>query len=667
MTEEPAGDRPPIGRGAKAPKGRKVELSSLSGQDTEPARLISGISELDRVLGGGLVAGSATLLGGDPGIGKSTLLLQAAASMARKELRTVYVSGEEALAQLRMRAARLKLAQAPVELAAETNIADIRKTLESAGDVGLVIIDSIQTMWSPAIEAAPGTVSQVRVSGQELIHYAKANDVAVILVGHVTKDGQIAGPRVLEHMVDTVVYFEGDRGDQFRILRAIKNRFGPAHEIGVFEMREEGLAEVQNPSALFLEARDESVPGAAVFAGIEGTRPVLVEIQALAAPSSLATPRRAIVGWDSARLSMVLAVLEARCGMAFGGRDVFLNVAGGLRINEPAADLAVAAALISSMSGKPLPRQSVVFGEISLSGAVRPVSQSDLRLKEAAKLGFQQAFAPVAGNAAMPVKEIGDLAALSPRWASHQTTRQTTHDRLAIMELLALDYVIFGVLLVSAALSLMRGFVKEVLSITGWIVSSYAALFLGPLVKPFLAPYINIEWVVNAGALLLVFLVVLVLFSFLSNFISSKLRDSGIGMLDRTLGVAFGGLRGAFIVCLAYFVVVLVLPEKDHPDWIRDAKMRPLLQTGIRVMVTLVPMDRLPLNITNIEGTLRNMPEQSLEQLAPALLPELTPDAADDAPNPVENEAQDTQADTGYKQNDRDLMERLIRNTEGVR
>ena len=412
MTEEPAGNLPPIGRGAKAPKGREVELSSLSGRDTEPARLIFGISELDRVLGGGLVAGSATLLGGDPGIGKSTLLLQAAASMARKELRTVYVSGEEALAQLRMRAARLKLAQAPVELAAETNIADIRKTLESTGDVGLVIIDSIQTMWSPAIEAAPGTVSQVRVSGQELIHFAKGNDVAVILVGHVTKDGQIAGPRVLEHMVDTVVYFEGDRGDQFRILRAIKNRFGPAHEIGVFEMCEEGLAEVQNPSALFLEARDESVPGAAVFAGIEGTRPVLVEIQALAAPSSLATPRRAIVGWDNARLSMVLAVLEARCGMAFGGRDVFLNVAGGFRISEPAADLAVAAALISSISGKPLPRQSVVFGEISLSGAVRPVSQSDLRLKEAAKLGFQQAFAPVTDNAAMPVKEIGDLAAL---------------------------------------------------------------------------------------------------------------------------------------------------------------------------------------------------------------------------------------------------------------
>lgn len=412
MTEEPVGDRPPIGRGAKQQKGRKVELSSLTGSDAEPARLTSGISELDRVLGGGFVAGSATLLGGDPGIGKSTLLLQAAASLARKNMRTVYISGEEALAQLRMRAARLKLTDAPVELAAETNIADIRKTLEGTGDIGMVIIDSIQTMWSPAIEAAPGTVSQVRVSGQELIHFAKANGVAVILVGHVTKNGQIAGPRVLEHMVDTVVYFEGDRGDQFRILRAIKNRFGPAHEIGVFEMREEGLAEVKNPSALFLEAREENVPGAAVFAGIEGTRPVLVEIQALAAPSSLATPRRAIVGWDSARLSMVLAVLEARCGMAFGGRDVFLNVAGGLRINEPAADLAVAAALISSMSGKPLPRQSVVFGEISLSGAVRPVSQAELRLKEAAKLGFQKAFAPSADTAAMPVKEIEDLGAL---------------------------------------------------------------------------------------------------------------------------------------------------------------------------------------------------------------------------------------------------------------
>jgi DNA repair protein RadA/Sms len=315
-----------------------------------------------------------------------------------------------------MRAARLGVADAPVELAAETNVADICKTLSGQKDLALVVIDSIQTMWSPAIEAAPGTVSQVRVAGQELIHFAKKNDRRSMLVGHVTKDGQIAGPRVLEHMVDTVIYFEGDRGDQFRILRAIKNRFGPAHEIGVFEMQSEGLVEVQNPSALFLEGRDDNVPGAAVFAGIEGTRPLLVEIQALAAPSSLATPRRAVVGWDSNRLSMVLAVLEARCGLSFAGRDVFLNVAGGLRINEPAADLAVAAALISSLSGTPIPPKSVVFGEISLSGAVRPVTQHGVRLKEAAKLGFEAAYAPPASKtsqgAKMKIKPIEDLASL---------------------------------------------------------------------------------------------------------------------------------------------------------------------------------------------------------------------------------------------------------------
>jgi DNA repair protein RadA/Sms len=271
-------------------------------------------------------------------------------------------------------------------------------------------------MWSPAIEAAPGTVSQVRVSSQELIHFAKNSNAPLVLVGHVTKDGQIAGPRVLEHMVDTVVYFEGDRGDQFRILRAIKNRFGPAHEIGVFEMQAAGLIEVQNPSALFLEGRETDVPGAAVFAGIEGTRPVLVEIQALAAPSSLATPRRAVVGWDANRLSMVLAVLEARCGMSFAGRDVFLNVAGGLRINEPAADLAVAAALISSLSGKPIARDTIVYGELSLSGAVRPVAQNNVRLKEAEKLGFKSAYAPKPGKGdvakGVVLREIDELAAL---------------------------------------------------------------------------------------------------------------------------------------------------------------------------------------------------------------------------------------------------------------
>ena len=416
ISEIAGSSAPPVGRGAKKAKGKSVELAPLAGDDKEPERRKSGIGEFDRVLGGGLVPGSATLIGGDPGIGKSTLLLQAAAAVSKQGGKVIYVSGEEALAQLRMRASRLGLADADVQLASETNVADIIKTLEKQGDLALVVIDSIQTMWSPAIEAAPGTVSQVRVASQELLHFAKNSDAPLVLVGHVTKDGQIAGPRVLEHMVDTVVYFEGDRGDQFRILRAIKNRFGPAHEMGVFEMQGAGLMEVQNPSALFLEGREADVPGAAVFAGIEGTRPVLVEIQALAAPSSLATPRRAVVGWDTNRLSMVLAVLEARCGLSFAGRDVFLNVAGGLRINEPAADLAVAAALISSLSGKPIARDTIVYGELSLSGAVRPVAQNNVRLKEAEKLGFKSAYAPKPGKGDVSknvaLREIEDLAAL---------------------------------------------------------------------------------------------------------------------------------------------------------------------------------------------------------------------------------------------------------------
>ena len=416
ISEIAGSSAPPVGRGAKKAKGKSIELAPLAGDDREPERRKSGIGEFDRVLGGGLVPGSATLIGGDPGIGKSTLLLQAAAAVSKQGGKVIYVSGEEALAQLRMRASRLGLADADVQLASETNVADIIKTLEKQGDLALVVIDSIQTMWSPAIEAAPGTVSQVRVASQELIHFAKNSDAPLVLVGHVTKDGQIAGPRVLEHMVDTVVYFEGDRGDQFRILRAIKNRFGPAHEMGVFEMQGAGLMEVQNPSALFLEGREADVPGAAVFAGIEGTRPVLVEIQALAAPSSLATPRRAVVGWDANRLSMVLAVLEARCGLSFAGRDVFLNVAGGLRINEPAADLAVAAALISSLSGKPIARDTIVYGELSLSGAVRPVAQNNVRLKEAEKLGFKSAYAPKPGKGDVSknvtLREIEDLAAL---------------------------------------------------------------------------------------------------------------------------------------------------------------------------------------------------------------------------------------------------------------
>ena len=328
-----------------AAKGRRIGLSDLRTQETPPPRRTSGMAEFDRVLGGGLVPASATLVGGDPGIGKSTLLLQAAASFARAGAKVVYVSGEEATAQVRMRAQRLGLADSAVMLAAETNLRDILTTLEAEAP-DLAIIDSIQTMWLDTVEAAPGSVSQVRASAHELTTFAKRRGVSVMLVGNVTKEGQIAGPRVVEHMVDTVLYFEGERGHQFRILRSVKNRFGPADEIGVFEMTGAGLAEVANPSALFLSDRDAPAPGAVVFAGMEGTRPVLVEIQALVAPSSLSQPRRAVVGWDGGRLSMILAVLEARAGISFAGLDVYLNIAGGLRISEPAADLAVAAALL---------------------------------------------------------------------------------------------------------------------------------------------------------------------------------------------------------------------------------------------------------------------------------------------------------------------------------
>lgn len=420
LQEEKTNNTPPIGRGAKATKGKAqiIKLTTLTGEMSDPPRSKTGIAEFDRVIGGGFVPGSAVLLGGDPGIGKSTILMQAMAALAQQGKKVIYISGEEAIAQLRMRASRLGLADAPIHLGAETNVADILATLKVDNPPDIVVIDSIQTMWSPSIESAPGTVSQVRAAAQELIHHTKTADTALVLVGHVTKEGQIAGPRVLEHMVDTVVYFEGDRGHHFRILRAVKNRFGPTDEIGVFEMRGSGLAEVANPSALFLEARAENVAGAAVFASLEGTRPLLVEIQALAVTSALATPRRAVVGWDQNRLSMVLAVLEARCGISFAGKDVFLNIAGGLRVQEPAADLAVAAALLSSLSNRALPKNTIAFGEISLSGSVRPVAQTNARLKEAAKLGFTSAFAAVAtsdetpSSASMKVHNMTDLAGL---------------------------------------------------------------------------------------------------------------------------------------------------------------------------------------------------------------------------------------------------------------
>jgi DNA repair protein RadA/Sms len=405
-------------KGVSLPRGQASRLVGLQGETATLARVESGIGELDRALGGGLVPASGVLIGGDPGIGKSTLLLQALAALARRGRRVIYVSGEEAVAQVRLRASRLGLSDAPVLLATETNVSDILATLNEGEVPAVAVIDSVQTIWSPVIESAPGTVSQLKAGAEALIRFAKERGTAIVLVGHVTKEGQIAGPKVIEHMVDTVLYFEGDRGHQFRILRAVKNRFGPTDEIGVFEMSDGGLKEVMNPSRLFMGSDERAAPGSAVFAGIEGTRPLLIEVQALASPSVLGTPRRTVVGWDANRLAMVIAVLETRAGVQIGMRDIYLNVAGGLRVREPAADLAVAAAILSSVSGTIIPHSTAIFGEVALSGAIRPVGQAEARLKEAQKLGLKEAVMAgrleVSGTKGLrvrPVETITDLVA----------------------------------------------------------------------------------------------------------------------------------------------------------------------------------------------------------------------------------------------------------------
>lgn len=410
-------------------KGISLAFTDLSSVCENPPRFLSNITEFDRVCGGGLVAGSVVLVGGDPGIGKSTLLLQVAARLS-KNLGVYYISGEEAINQVRMRAERLKVKDSKVHLAAATSLNDIITSLEGA-KAGVVIIDSIQTMHADSISAAPGSVSQVRFCTQALIRFAKKRNIIVIIVGHVTKEGTIAGPRVLEHMVDAVLYFEGERGHQFRILRGVKNRFGATDEIGVFEMTQEGLQEVSNPSSLFISERDEQISGSAVFAGIEGTRPLLLEVQALVAPSAFGTPRRAVVGWDNNRLAMLLAVLETRCGVNLGNRDVYLNVAGGLRIQEPAADLAVAAALMSALTDQALPKASLFCGEVGLSGEVRGVKHLEARLKEAQKLGFKSAYIPTQGSSKIKTTatkslEVMRLGTLQELASFFNTTSQNT-------------------------------------------------------------------------------------------------------------------------------------------------------------------------------------------------------------------------------------------------
>ena len=373
--------------------GNAQNIEYLTGDLEQTTRTKTPIEELNRVLGGGLVVGAAILIGGDPGIGKSTLLLQLCTSLSNTNFGCLYVTGEESINQIKLRAQRLSISDNKTGLLASTNVEDIISTIDkNKKQLNLVIIDSIQTIASSEFSSAPGTVSQIRACAHQLISYAKQNNITLLIACHVNKDGQLAGPKVLEHMVDTVLYFEGEQNNHFRILRSIKNRFGAVNEIGVFEMTSIGLSEISNPSELFLMERENNVSGSAVFAGIEGSRPLLIEIQALIAPTNMATPRRSVVGWDNNRLSMIIAVLGVRFGLNLSSHEVYLSVAGGLRVTEPAADLAVAAALISAASNVPLPKNSIFFGEVGLSGEVRKVAQTESRIKEATKLGFLEMY-----------------------------------------------------------------------------------------------------------------------------------------------------------------------------------------------------------------------------------------------------------------------------------
>jgi DNA repair protein RadA/Sms len=409
--------RDPGGRVQRAPAGPTLALPRLDSiQADRVERTSSGLAEFDRVLGGGLVPGSVVLIGGDPGIGKSTLLLSALASIAA-EREACYVTGEESLAQVALRADRLGVRAAPVRMLAETHVESILEALtESAPDV--LVVDSVQTLYSDALQSAPGSVSQLRECAAQLVRFAKSRGVTTLLVGHVTKEGTLAGPRVLEHMVDTVLYFESDSGSRFRIVRAVKNRFGAANEMGFFVMAADGFREVKSPSAIFLSRRTDPVPGSVTLVTREGTRPVLVEVQALVDRSQGASPRRVAQGVDAQRLGLLLAVLHRHCGLAIGDSDVFANVVGGLRVGETAVDLALCLAIVSSFRERALDKDLVVFGEIGLTGEIRPVPYGEERLREAAKHGFKRALVPRAnvprdppGLTVTPVERLADAIA----------------------------------------------------------------------------------------------------------------------------------------------------------------------------------------------------------------------------------------------------------------
>jgi DNA repair protein RadA/Sms len=372
------------------PRLRRVEPEITA---DEGERLRTGIAELDRVLGGGIVGGSAILVGGDPGIGKSTLLLQVLEKLAGRGLKVLYVSGEESARQLKLRGKRLGAFSKDLMILVEVELESILKRIQEMQPAA-VVIDSIQTVYSPVLSSAPGSVGQVREASGRLILMAKKTGIPVFLVGHVTKDGSIAGPKVLEHMVDTVLYFEGDSGHAYRIIRGMKNRFGPTHEIGVFEMRDTGLVEVTNPSAFFLAERPEGAAGSVVVPSMEGTRPILIEVQALVSPTSFGMPRRTAIGVDHNRVSLLTAVMDKVCGIHLGGSDIFLNVTGGVKVEETAIDLGIVSAMASSFLDRPVAAGTVVFGEVGLTGEIRGISQTEIRIKEAARMGFTRCIIP---------------------------------------------------------------------------------------------------------------------------------------------------------------------------------------------------------------------------------------------------------------------------------
>jgi DNA repair protein RadA/Sms len=371
--------------------GKPLPIEDIPAQEGQ--RTVTGIAEIDRVLGGGIVNGSAILIGGEPGIGKSTLMLQVMKNLAENGHKVLYISGEESAHQIKLRSNRIGATTKNLLLLVEVSLERILEQIKKV-EPAIVVIDSIQTVYSGDLMSAPGSVGQVREASSRLILFSKKNGIPVFLVGHVTKDGSIAGPKVLEHMVDTVLYFEGDSGHAYRIIRSIKNRFGPTNEIGVFEMQDKGLKEVPNPSAFFLEQRPQNVPGSVVVPSLEGTRPILVEIQALVSSSNLGMPRRTAIGVDHNRVSLLVAVLDKICGMHLGGSDIFINVAGGIRVEEPAVDLGVVAAMASSFLDRPVDSRTVILGEVGLTGEVRAVSQIEVRVKEAARLGFSRCLVP---------------------------------------------------------------------------------------------------------------------------------------------------------------------------------------------------------------------------------------------------------------------------------